>query len=675
MSFAEKGAVTEIEPALYVGYLNRLKATGTLKFDDAPVQRAIYFREGRILFSSSNAPEDQLGAILVAAGKITQDQFDALVAALAPKQSIASALAQGGHVSQRDIGDAARRKVGQIVGACCAQTSGNYEFEDGVLPKGALDMKLTTEKVLIDAFEVLEPSGFLIRILKSPMAVLAAAEVDVTDPDLARVREALDGISSLSDIGGRVGLPLAATEARAAVLVVLGAAVVVTSQIEEMTLPDTGETSPGLPALSLFEEGDPIEAETPSFEGSASEGMPQFEGESTLVIPPLPEGSFSGSGDATMMMGGDSDSPPLGSADVTMVMPSGLESPGSGSTEATLMMPSGLDISPPRRPSDSGVSRKPVVKRDKARTQDLAAVSELLGASPPTTAPRPGSASLPAQRWEPKLSADGRSGRGRRGLAGALHSPMVRRLAVLGVVAGLAFIGWIAYTATQPDSRPIPSSGTPSSTPTPTPTSSAAGSGAQLPGVPLPAPPSAATAPAVGSAAPSPTVTRPAPVVTPSALSPEKGAASPGALPASATTPAQAPATPAAPAAVPNRPTAGSAAVSPGSVVSGYEAMKAGRLADAATTFASIAQGRAAEFSVQILVACSAQTIEKAIQNDPSPDLFILPATLSSKPCHRLMRGFYKTEGEAAQAVSALPPYYVAEGAKPKAIAMKAALR
>ena len=217
MSLAEKGAVGDIDPALFIGYLHRQKVTGTLKFEEGAVQRAIYFREGRILFSSSNAPEDQLGAILVAAGKIGQPQFDALVAALEPKQSIAAALSQGGHVSQRDIGDAARRKVEQIIGSCCAQSAGQYEFEDGVLPKGALDLKLTTEKVLVSAFEGLEPSGFLIRILKSPMAVLTAAAEEPTDPELARLREALDGVSSLADIGGMVGLSLPATEARAAV--------------------------------------------------------------------------------------------------------------------------------------------------------------------------------------------------------------------------------------------------------------------------------------------------------------------------------------------------------------------------------------------------------------------------------------------------------------------------
>ena len=89
----------------------------------------------------------------------------------------------------------------------------------------------------------------------------------------------------------------------------------------------------------------------------------------------------------------------------------------------------------------------------------------------------------------------------------------------------------------------------------------------------------------------------------------------------------------------------------------------------------SVTSSRSSEFSVQLLVACSPQTIEKAIQNDPSMELFILPATIAGKPCHRLMRGFFKTSGEATLAVAALPGYYVAEGAKPKAVPVKSVLR
>lgn len=617
MSFAEKGAVADIEPAFFVGYLHQIKATGTLKFEDAPIQRAVYFREGRILFSSSNAPEDQLGAILIAGGKISQEQFNALVAALEPKQSIAAALAQGGHVSQRDIGDAARRKVEQIVGSCCTQTTGRYEFEDGVLPKGALDLKLTTEKVLVSAFEVLEPSGFLIRVLKSPMAVLAQGEIVPADPDLARIREALDGMSSLADIGGTVGLPLAATEARAAVLVVLGAASVVTSQIEEMALPDTGETSPDLPALNLTDDSEPVEAETIGF-GEMSAGLGQ-----------------------------SSD------ADATLVT-SRMEAPAfDPSTESTLAMGSGL-VPPPASPSESGALRAAGGQK-RATTQDLDAVKELIGAPPGPT--RPASSSIPQKQWEPVLSTAGRPNREAKGLAAVFENPMVKRVGGAVLLLGVIGLGWVAYTASQaPPPRPSPS-------PEPVASVAAVAPGAATPDVPgatLPGPSPSSTAPSTASTPPPPAATPAAvPSSTPKATPKPPTTPTPTPQPVSTPAPAVARATPAA-----------------GPVVSGsgYDAMKAGRLSDAATIFASAARSRAGEFSVQLLVACSAQTIEKALQNDPSPELFVLPASVAGKPCHRMMRGYYSTEDAAARAVLALPPYYVTEGAKPRAIAIRTVL-
>jgi hypothetical protein len=440
------------------------------------------------------------------------------------------------------------------------------------------------------------------------MAVLAQAEIVPADPDLARLREALDGMSSLADIGGAVGLPLAATEARAAVLVVLGAASVVTSQIEEMALPDTGETSPDLPAMNLTDDSEPVEAETIGF-GEMSAGLGQ--------------------------------SP---DADATLVT-SGLEAPAPDpSTDSTLVMGSGL-VPPPASPSESGALRTAGGQK-RATTQDLDAVKELIGAPPGRT--RPPSSSLPEKQWEPVLSTAGRPSREATGLAGMFENPMVKRVGGAVLLLAVIGFGWVAYLASQaPPARPGPP-------PAPEPTASiaAVASDVATPGVPGALP-----------GGPSPSSTAPAAVATPAP------ATTPAATPKPPSTPTPRPVSTPAPVVARATPPAG-----PLVTGSGYDAMKAGRLSDAGMIFASAARSRAAEFSVQLLVACSAQTIEKALQNDPSPDLFVLPATVAGKPCHRMMRGYYATEAAAARAVLALPPYYVTEGAKPRAVAIRAVL-
>ena len=113
--------------------------------------KALYFRGGRILFGSSNDPKDQLGAILIESGKITQEQLDDVNTKVGPGNPLAKVLAESGFVNQRELCEAARVKVERILSDVISYASGSFEFEDGVLPKGAVDLKLSTEKLLLAA--------------------------------------------------------------------------------------------------------------------------------------------------------------------------------------------------------------------------------------------------------------------------------------------------------------------------------------------------------------------------------------------------------------------------------------------------------------------------------------------------------------------------------------------
>ena len=131
--------------------LHRHGATGSLKVEGPSYQKALYFRGGRILFGSSNDPRDQLGAILIESGKITPEQLEDVNAKVGPGNPLAKVLAETGFVSQRELGEAARAKVERILSDVIAYDAGSFEFEDGVLPKGAVDLKLSTEQLVLAA--------------------------------------------------------------------------------------------------------------------------------------------------------------------------------------------------------------------------------------------------------------------------------------------------------------------------------------------------------------------------------------------------------------------------------------------------------------------------------------------------------------------------------------------
>jgi septal ring-binding cell division protein DamX len=87
---------------------------------------------------------------------------------------------------------------------------------------------------------------------------------------------------------------------------------------------------------------------------------------------------------------------------------------------------------------------------------------------------------------------------------------------------------------------------------------------------------------------------------------------------------------------------------------------------EAAQEFASGLKKSGAQFSIQILVACSTETIQKANQSVPGDELYILPVTFKGRSCYRLCWGSYPTEEAAAAALRALPEYFRRGGATPK---------
>src|SRR6185503_7711826 len=187
--------------------LHRNGATGSLKVEGPSYQKALYFRSGRILFGSSNDPRDQLGAILIQTGKITPEQLEDVTAKVGPGNPLAKALADTGYVSQRELSDAARAKVESILSDVIAYTAGNFEFEDGVLPKGAIDLKLPTERLVLSSVRRLSDRNFVLRhldglevvLIPGPDLVPKLAELQ---PDGGGLPEQLDGKRTLKEAAG-----------------------------------------------------------------------------------------------------------------------------------------------------------------------------------------------------------------------------------------------------------------------------------------------------------------------------------------------------------------------------------------------------------------------------------------------------------------------------------------
>jgi septal ring-binding cell division protein DamX len=75
------------------------------------------------------------------------------------------------------------------------------------------------------------------------------------------------------------------------------------------------------------------------------------------------------------------------------------------------------------------------------------------------------------------------------------------------------------------------------------------------------------------------------------------------------------------------------------------------------------ARGR---FSLQVLVACDPENVQKALTAVPAAELFILPVNVKGRGCYRLCWGVYDSRPAAEAALSALPSYFRQGGAAPR---------
>jgi len=667
--------------------LHRQGATGSLKVEGPSYPKALYYRSGRILFGSSNDPKDQLGSILIENGKITAEQLADVNTKVGPGNPLAKVLAESGFVSQRELGEAARIKVERILSDIIGYTSGGFEFEDGVLPKGAVDLKLATEKLVLASVRRIADRGFVLRYLEGLEVVLAlrpGAEVSEVRTETGDLPSHLNGQRSLKEAARLARLDEFDTAKIACGLLFLGlversigAPEAALSVDPELDLAATaamafGDPDPGAAAAPPPDEDDPFftgVGEPPVLDAAESAPFPLPDPSPSFPMPEPEPISTPDTPEAEPFLAAEPEPHTLPRTPAFVDPDEAPPAPASKPDESTgfalgpelettalpvMAPPPPRDDAPPNfsmpafsaepMGADTGEGGHDPVAPSRPSREDLAALDALLN---PATAPRPlEPAKGPSRsgRWEPQFQSMARP----RRPAPPQTSPVLLISLAAGVIALIAGGSW--YYLSRVQATPVAQAPVVTSTPTAVPTP-----------VPTPLPSAATPSGSPDAVAPAPSG---APVV----------AATPSTLATSV--PTTAPATP-PPTATP-RPVA-APVVSPldnGPVTEARSLMRKGSFGPAAKGFAAnVKAATASPFTVQLLVACSPETVQKALDKVAADDLYILPVSYKGKNCHRICWGLYREEAVADAAIPSLPEYFRQNGANPKVVKTTTLLR
>jgi len=137
-------------------------ATGILSLTSGGARKALYLKGGRVVFAASNLPSDRLGEVLLREGKITPEQNDSSVRALAQGRRQGRVLVEAGALSPDELWWAVQTQVREIVFSVFQWDEGQFHFEESVLPeREKITVDLDVTALVLEGVRRIDHSGGL----------------------------------------------------------------------------------------------------------------------------------------------------------------------------------------------------------------------------------------------------------------------------------------------------------------------------------------------------------------------------------------------------------------------------------------------------------------------------------------------------------------------------------
>ncbi len=110
--------------------------TGTLHVKRGPIEKQLFFKDGRLFSSISSSPRETLGQFLIRSGHITEEElFKALIEQDRSNRRLGQILVASEVISEDVLEDLLRLKTEEAIYDCFLWTDGNFKFEDEILPE------------------------------------------------------------------------------------------------------------------------------------------------------------------------------------------------------------------------------------------------------------------------------------------------------------------------------------------------------------------------------------------------------------------------------------------------------------------------------------------------------------------------------------------------------------
>jgi hypothetical protein len=155
-----KGQISELPVPEVLQHLRLSQSTGILTLVSGGARKALYLKDGRVVFASSNLPNDRLGEILLREGKITVEEYEASIKAITKGKRQGKVLVEMGALSPKDLWEGVQTQVREIVFSIFMWEEGQFHFEESTLPdKEKITVDLDVTNLILEGVRRVDANG------------------------------------------------------------------------------------------------------------------------------------------------------------------------------------------------------------------------------------------------------------------------------------------------------------------------------------------------------------------------------------------------------------------------------------------------------------------------------------------------------------------------------------
>ena len=206
-----EGDLATIQLPDVLSFIAMIRQSGKLVLRLRQLERSIIWKDGEIIFATSNSKEHSLGQFLLLNGKITEEQFAESHRRVTPTLRHGKALVMMGALSPKDLWWSVKHQVLEIIYSLFSWKEGRFYFceIDHESSQERITLSINTSSVIMEGIRRLDESARIREKITGPDMVFARVpgiepnldELDLSEQEMKLVGN-IDGVRTIRELVG-----------------------------------------------------------------------------------------------------------------------------------------------------------------------------------------------------------------------------------------------------------------------------------------------------------------------------------------------------------------------------------------------------------------------------------------------------------------------------------------